>query len=169
MKKRNTGFAQILGTILAMQLVVSTVQADQQPAKTDAQEDSNLGQTIVTATRNEHDVDTAPGSVEVVTKREIEKKNALTVDEALKGCSGVMTSRSRGLTDSLANITLRGVPSQSRTLVMVDGVAMNSPFAGNVQTNGIGIGTLERIEVVKGASSSLYGGNAMGGVVNLIP
>ena len=166
--RRKSRLIAISAAIMALQMSAVAVHADQQPAKADLSDNSHLGQTVVTATRTDKDLDTAPGSVEVVTKSEIEKKNALTVDEALKGVSGVMISRSRGLTESLANITLRGVPSQSRTLIMMDGVAMNSPFAGNVQTNGIGIGTLDRIEVVKGASSSLYGGNAMGGVVNLI-
>jgi len=130
--------------------------------------EARLEQIVVTATRTEQDLATAPGSVSVVTKEEMEKQTVMTVDDALKGMSGVMLNRSKGLMNTIATMTLRGVPGQSRTLIMVDGVAINSPFAGNIQSNSISPGTLERIEVVKGASSSLYGGNAMGGVINMI-
>lgn len=123
---------------------------------------------IVTATRTAKELDSAPGSASVVSRQEIDRKDVLTFDDALKGTAGVMLSRSKGPMDTIANITLRGVPGQNRTLVMVDGVTLNSPFAGSIQSNTIAPGAIERIEVVKGATSSLYGGNAMGGVVNLI-
>lgn len=159
----------LFGTFLTLQLLPALSFAGQQaPLAEVTEKEKHLEQIVVTATRTEKDLDTAPGSVAVVTRADIQKKNVMTVDDALNGVSGVMLSRSKGLIDSLANITLRGVPSQSRTLVMIDGVVMNSPFAGNVQMNGIGLAPLEKIEVVKGASSSLYGGNAMGGVVNMI-
>lgn len=164
MKKMNI---TTLAGILSGCLLGNIASGAEQPGNATGSE-TRLEQIVVTATRTEKDLATAPGSVAVVTKEEMEKRNVTTVDEALKGMPGVMLSRSKGLMNTIATITLRGVPGQSRTLIMVDGVAINSPFAGNIQSNSIAPGTLERIEVVKGASSSLYGGNAMGGVVNMI-
>jgi len=132
------------------------------------QKDHSLDQTVVTATRTEKDIDTAPGSISVVTKDDIEKQNVVTYDDALKAVPGVVVARSKGVVDSSGSITLRGLPGQGRTLVMVDGIQMNSPHAASIVSTQVAPGTLDRIEVLKGASSGLYGGSAMGGVVNLI-
>lgn len=159
MQQENFIRAIACGVALAVAPSVATAQE---------RETEQMDTVIVTATRTEKELDSAPGSASVVTKQEIEKKEVLTFDDALKGTSGVMLSRSKGPMDTIANITLRGVPGQNRTLIMVDGITLNSPFAGSIQSNSIAPGTIERIEIVKGATSSLYGGNAMGGVVNVI-
>ena len=127
-----------------------------------------LGDVVVTATRTEHDAASAPGSVAVVTKEEIEKRPITTVDEAINMMPGVITTRGKGMMDRMSAITLRGIPGQSRTLIMLDGITLNSPYSGTVLSLGISPGSLERIEVLKGPASSLYGGYAMGGVVNMI-
>jgi len=166
--KRKSKLVAISATLVALQMSAVAAQADQQPAKADAQEDSHLGQTVVTATRTDKDVDTAPGSISVVTKEDIEKRNISTIDEALNTTAGVVTSRGKGMMDQMSSITLRGLPGQSRTLILVDGIAMNNPYSGSIFSSGISPGSIEQIEVVKGASSSLFGGNAMSGVVNMI-
>ena len=155
-----------LYVILALQPCQNVQAEDQKPPNADTE--ARLEQTIVTATRTEKDQDSAPGSVSVVTRRDIAKINAVTFDDALKATPGVFISRGKGMMDQMSSVTLRGLPGQSRTLVMVDGIALNSPYAGSIFSSGISPGSLEQIEVVKGAASSLYGGNAMGGVVNLI-
>lgn len=127
-----------------------------------------LDQIVVTATRTEQDLAGAPGSVAVVTRKEMEKRSIATVDEAINTIPGVITTRGKGMMDRMSAITLRGIPGQSRTLVMLDGITLNSPYSGSVLSVGIAPGSLERIEVVKGPASSLYGGYAMGGAVNLI-
>jgi len=70
--------------------------------------------------------------------------------------------------DGMSAITLRGLPGQDRTLIMVDGITLNTPYSGYISSNSIAPEILEQIEVVKGAASSLYGGYAMGGVINMI-
>ena len=127
-----------------------------------------LPEIVVTATRTEKEVEAAPASVNVITKKEIEIKNPKTIDEALDDIPGVMVRRSKGLMDTLAFITLRGVPKQQRTLMMIDGIILNNPYNGIVRLGGYFPEDLEKIEVVKGPFSSLYGGYAMGGVVNFI-
>lgn len=122
---------------------------------------------VVTATRTEKTVESAPGSVKVVTKEDMEKKNVRTVDSALSTVPGVFNRRQSQM-DTLAAVALRGIPDQKRTLVMRDGVPLNNAYTGDVQFGGMSLDDLERVEVVQGPFSSLYGGYAMGGVVNII-
>lgn len=161
------------GAMLALQFCAGSALAEEQikelPKKQLELEKENwLEQMVVTATRTEKDLDSAPGSISVVTKEDIEKRIIITFDDALNTIPGVVTTRGKGMMDQMSAITLRGLPGQSRTLVMIDGIALNSPYAGSIFSTGISPGSLEQIEVVKGASSSLYGGYAMGGVINMI-
>jgi len=133
-----------------------------------AQEPETLETVVVTATRTEKDLSATPGSVSVITGKEMAKRNIVTVDDALNTTAGVYTNRGKGMMDRMSAVTLRGVPGQSRTLILLDGITMNSPYAGSFLSVGVAPGSLERIEVVKGPASSLYGGYAMGGVVNMI-
>ena len=128
---------------------------------------ASLEEIVVTATRTEKEVKDAPGSVSIVTKEDIEKRNIKTIDEALNTTPGVFNRRGKGLMDTLANISLRGIPGANRTLIMKDGMIMNNAYTGDVTWTGMP-GDIERIEVVEGPFSSLYGGYAMGGVINII-
>jgi len=129
---------------------------------------ASLEEIVVTATRTEKEIETAPGSVSVITKDDMEKRNIKTVDEALNTVSGVFDRRGKGLMDTMSAITLRGIPEQKRTLILIDGIALNDPYSGGLRSGGMAVEDVERIEVVKGPFSSLYGGYAMGGVVNII-
>ncbi|MFA5074151.1 MAG: TonB-dependent receptor [Nitrospirota bacterium] len=127
----------------------------------------HLKEIVVTATRTEKGITDAPGDVHVVTAEDIEKRNIKTIDEALNTTAGVFNRRGKGIMDTLANISIRGVPGANRSLIMKDGVPVNSAYTGDVSWTGA-IGGVKRIEVVEGPVSSLYGGYAMGGVVNII-
>lgn len=128
---------------------------------------TKLEEIVVTATRTEKSVGAAPGNVSVVTKKEMEKRNITTVDDALNTQPGVFNRR-QSLTDTQAAIVLHGIPDQKRTLIMKDGVILNNGYDGMVNFTSLPTENIERVEVVQGPSSSLYGGNAMGGVVNII-
>ena len=153
------------GLILSLVLCVSMSVAEEKEKK----EEATLEEIVVTATRTEKELESAPGSVLVVTKREIEKRNIQAVDQALNTLPGVFNRRSKALLDTLPNISLRGIPGPYRTLLMVDGLPLNDPYWGG-QKSLIGVApeNVERVELVKGPFSSLYGGYAMGGVVNII-
>ena len=127
-----------------------------------------LEEIVVTATRTEKELESAPGSVSVVTKDDIEKRNIKSVDEALNTIPGVYNNRTKGFLDSIAYVALRGIPGSYRTLVMVDGITLNDAYSGGIKPGGFAPEDIERIEVVRGPFSSLYGGYAMGGVVNII-
>ncbi len=132
------------------------------------EKETRLEEIVVTATRTEKELEATPGSVSVVTKEDMEKKNTKTVDEILNTVSGVFSRRGKGLMDTLAQVSIRGIPGQNRTLILMDGMFLNNAYVGNIQWGGLSPEDVERIEVVKGPFSSLYGGYAMGGVVNII-
>lgn len=135
-----------------------------------ANEAVNLGDVSVTATRTEQNTIESPASVEVVSAKKIAEKSVQRADEALKDVSGVYF---RGDLDHTPNswsnsVTLRGVPMYYRTAVLLDDATMNNAFSAGVNWSNIPVEDIERIEVVKGPFSSLYGGNAMSGVINVI-
>jgi outer membrane receptor protein involved in Fe transport len=131
----------------------------------------DLGEIFVTATRRETTVGEVPASVTVITNEKITNSRAKSADELLMDVAGATVFHSSGLISSGSSnkVFLRGVGGQEgRVLVLKDGVPLNDSDGGNVEWNEIAIGDIERIEIVRGASSSLYGSNAMGGVINII-
>ncbi len=127
---------------------------------------------IVTATRGVADRDTSPASSAVVTRQEIERRAITSVDQALAPVEGVSAYRVRGLADNEAGIGMRGFSGrgtgQSRVLVLLDGQPVNNGYTGAVNWTALALGEVDRVEVVRGPYSSLYGGSAMGGVVNVL-
>ncbi|MFH1564150.1 MAG: Plug domain-containing protein [Nitrospirota bacterium] len=128
-----------------------------------------LEEVVVTATKVEKRIGDVPVSASVVTKDEMEKKARVTfVDEALKYEAGVSQKRAKFADVMSSKISLRGFSGGQKTLVLLDGMPTNDAYAGGTDLGNLSIGDVERIEVVKGPFSSLYGGEAMGGVINVI-
>ncbi|MDI6793503.1 MAG: TonB-dependent receptor [bacterium] len=126
-----------------------------------------LEEVVVTATRGEKKIEDVPVSASVVTKDEVEKIMATFVDEALKYEAGAYLKRGK-FADTTNNVTLRGFTGNQRTLVLLDGQPLNDAYNGGVEWSAIPLENVEKIEVVKGPASSLYGGYAMAGVINII-
>lgn len=125
----------------------------------------------VTGTRSPLEIDDSPVSTSIVTREELENRNVRQVDQALTLTEGVNSLRTKGPSDNDFGLGLRGFAGrggQSRTLILVDGQPVNNSYVGNVNWSTFAVSELERVEVARGPFSSLYGGNAMGGVVNLI-
>ena len=141
-----------------------------------AQEAVKLEKTVVTATRTETPVENLPISVSIITRDDIEKIHAKTVDDVLNKVAGVLIKRNKGLsnTGSHTTISMRGTASSSRVLVLKDGIPqdgipLNSTYIGSVNFWGVmSVEDIEKIEIARGASSALYGSSAMGGVINII-
>ncbi|MDA3832784.1 MAG: TonB-dependent receptor [Spirochaetales bacterium] len=127
-----------------------------------------LEEIVVTATKTEKNVEDAPGSVTVISKKEIERRNIKTVDEALSELTGIFVKRTKGLMDSTPSVRVRGFKGDQYTLVLLDGQPLNDSYGGGVEWGMFPVDNIERIEVIRGAASALYGGNAMGGVINII-
>lgn len=124
---------------------------------------------IITATQTEVTLSEAPGSVSVVSKEAISKLPVSNLKEIANGLEGITAIEHRGLSDVNPTVILRGIPEQSRTMILLDGIPMNTSYTSTASTPYIiQPEDLERIEVIRGPFSSLYGSSAMGGVINYI-
>lgn len=130
----------------------------------------NIEQVVVTATRTDSKVLDTPVRVHTITAITLSSMQVLTIDDALRNTSGVNVNRSFGILSSKATVTMRGLSSkeQGRVLVLLDGIPLNKSDGGTVDWNMIDMSELQRIEVIKGAGSAIYGGSAMGGIINII-
>src|SRR5918993_2503223 len=130
-------------------------------------------QLTVTATRSEQRIADVPASVNVVSSEQIEQSPAVGANDILRqGPTFSLFRRTSSIAShpTAQGVSLRGVgPSGvSRTLVLLDQVPFNDPFGGWVYWTRVPLMDTERIEVVDGATSSLYGNYAMGGVINIV-
>jgi len=124
---------------------------------------------VVTATRTEEPAKEFPGRVEVITREQLEQMPVQSVDEALSYLSGVHQERTSGTNSFSSTVSLRGFGNdQGRTLVLLDGVPLNTADTGSVNWNRLNLEDIQRIEVLKGPAAALYGSFAMGGVINII-
>ncbi len=123
---------------------------------------------VVTATKNERNIKDVPNRIEVINQKKIEVFAGNTVDDYLRSFTGVNVDRFSGIYSKSASITLRGINSAQRTLILLDGIPMNKTDGGSINWNRIDPENVEKIEVIKGPVSALYGSNGMSGVVNII-
>ena len=130
----------------------------------------NLPEVVVTGSRSERPITHTPGNVQIVSPLLLKHAPAESVDEVLTLISGVHSTRSSGMSQMYTNVSIRGLSGneQGRTLVLWDGIPINVSDEGSVNWNSIPLHAIQRIEVFKGSGSSLYGNNAMGGVINII-
>ena len=129
-----------------------------------------LGEVVISATKTAPSSAEPPASVRVMSATKIENMALHSADEALNFTPGAYTKRAAGHEPSVmgTNVVLRGIPDYSRTFVVVDGQTLNDPYIGAVTWESVPPETIKRIEVVPGPFSSLYGGSAMAGVINII-
>lgn len=121
----------------------------------------SLDEMVVTATRTMRQLQEVPSSVSVVTSKDIAVRNVTSVQEALQYLPGIyMYPTAQG------GIQMRGF-GDNNILFLVDGQQMNTTYDGSVNLNSIPIENIERIEILRGAASSIYGGHAVGGVISI--
>lgn len=116
----------------------------------------------VTATRQAESLQDVPANVQVITEKDIKSRNVQTASDAVAMATGVSASNSVEGT-----VNLRGYNSKN-ILVLVDGQQMNTAWNGDVDWNMIPVDNIRKIEVVSGGQSALYGGRAVGGVINIM-
>ena len=121
---------------------------------------------MVTATRTETPVSQLPDAVSIISREQIDQQKATTIFEALRGVPG-LNIRKSGSIGRQSEMTIRG-SSTSQVLVMIDGVQVNSATTGTFNFANLTTDNIERIEVVRGAQSTLYGSDAMGGLINIV-
>lgn len=123
---------------------------------------------VVTASRTEQEIKETPAAVEVINREDIEKLGANTLAQALQQAIGIDVSENGMVGNS---VKIRGAAS-NQTLILIDGERVRTEntnqTANNYELQRINMADVERIEIVRGAVSSLYGADAMGGVINVI-
>ncbi len=125
---------------------------------------------VVTATRTEKSIYDVPSNVEVIDRTKIDAANASSVDELFKTLAGVDLQGS-GVPGSAVRFNMRGLTpgyQTERVLVLVDGRRINDQYQGNTELALLPADCVERIEILRGPASALYGSNAMGGVINIV-
>lgn len=124
-------------------------------------DDDSLAEIVVAATRTAQKVEDVPARVDVITAQDIAARNVTSITEALQTSAGIYMNPVAG-----GGITMRGYGSTD-ILVLVDGQPMNSGWNGEMNWEMVPVEQVERVEIVRGGSSSLYGGRAVGGVINI--
>lgn len=130
--------------------------------------DDNPDTMVVTASAVEQNLKDAPASISVITQQDLQRRPANNLKDVLKDVPGVQLTNE---SDNRRGISIRGM-SSSYTLILIDGKRVNSRNAvfrhNDFDINWVPVDAIERIEVVRGPMSSLYGSDALGGVVNII-
>ncbi len=124
----------------------------------------------VTGTRSERRLIEVPGRLEVITRDHISKLPVQNLDDIINYISGLNVHRTSGIFEIRPVVSLRGVSGDEpgRTLVLINNVPINKSDTGVANWNRIDVSNIDQIEIFKGAGSSLYGNNAMGGIINII-
>ncbi len=127
----------------------------------------------ITAARTETKISDTGASVVVLSQNEIATTAALTLDDSLRQVAGFSLFRrsgSRTSNPTTQGVSLRGTGASgaSRALMMADNVSLNDPFGGWVYWNRIPRTQIQKVEVLRGGASSLYGSSALGGVINVL-
>jgi len=120
---------------------------------------------IVTATRTAQTVDESLASVTVITAKQIAQQQPNDLRELLTAISGIDMTNNGGL-GKATSMFMRGT-SSSHVLVMIDGIKIGSATSGSIAFQHIPVSQIERIEIVRGPRSSLYGSEAIGGVIQI--
>ncbi len=136
------------------------------PQAAPAQESKRVDPVVVTATRIETPAAEIGASITVVTEEDFKTYHYATVDEALRTVPGLEVRRSGSL-GKTTSITIRGATA-NQVQVLVDGVRVKSPTTGQADLSDISPDLIERIEIIRGPQSTLYGADAIGGVVHII-
>jgi iron complex outermembrane receptor protein len=131
--------------------------------------EATMEEVVVTGTRYEERVEKIPANVTIIDERSIKNSNAASVPDLLRSEEGIAVRDLLGI-GRTAEVDLRGFgeSAPSNTLVLVDGRRVNEIDLSGVDWTQIPIDQIERIEIIRGSGSVLYGDNAVGGVINII-
>ncbi|HEY9157395.1 TonB-dependent receptor plug domain-containing protein [Candidatus Binatus sp.] len=130
------------------------------------QEAQKLNPVVVTATRIEQPIADIGTTITVVEDPQIQEQKIDRVGDVLRQVPGLQVTQS-GSPGSVTDVSIRGATS-AQTLILVDGVEVNSGATGGFDLANLTTDNLDRIEVLRGAGGSLYGSQAIGGVVNVL-
>ncbi|MGD9034580.1 MAG: TonB-dependent receptor plug domain-containing protein, partial [Desulfobacteraceae bacterium] len=143
--------------------------ADEPATKTEEPEPVMMKEVVVTGTRIEERIERIPASISVIDEQDIKNSNARNVAEILRSEQGIVVRDLLG-NGKTAQVDLRGFGETGpyNNLVLVDGRRVNEIDLSGVDWTQIPLDQVERVEIVRGTGTVLYGDNAVGGVINII-
>jgi iron complex outermembrane receptor protein len=155
--------------VLLITMLIFPLAALSQTTRDDGRPPAALPEVVVTGTRTAEEIQKIPASISVITAADIQRSSAKTAVDLLRREEGVVVRDLLG-NGKAAQVDLRGFgeTASSNTLVLVDGRRTNEIDLGGVDWAQIPVEQIERIEVLRGPGSVLYGDNATAGVINII-
>jgi vitamin B12 transporter len=154
-----------LGVVFSVAVPIHAASA-QDLAMADQSDIIETREVVVSATKTEIPISRVTSAIEVIKGEDLEKRKIKTVVDALRLAQGV-TIFSNGGPGTSANARIRGGKAE-HTLVVIDGTIVNDPATGAFDFANLTTDNIERIEILRGAQSMLWGADAMGGVINII-
>jgi len=171
MRNRPVWFVGILGarTVRALALAllgfVPSICFAQQASPTPSPVEAEAEQVVVSATRFDIPLDQSPASVSVINSEDIEQKQIQRVSEALREPPGLSVVQT-GTAGQLTSVFMRGLPSEDMQ-VLLDGIPINQGLSGAMNFADFTTDDIDRIEVVRGPQSTIYGPRALAGVIQI--
>jgi vitamin B12 transporter len=153
----------IPNTTLAQSAPAPESKTDARPAAADVKQ---IDPVVVTATKVETPQSQLGAAVSIVTEDEVRTYHYSGIEEALRNVPGVEIQRSGSL-GKTTSIKIRGAGAE-QVVVLVDGMRVSSPTLGLTELADLTLDGIDRVEIVRGPQSTLYGADAIGGVVNII-
>ncbi len=165
---------RVMFSMIGFQTIhLDSVSRGSEPIRIEMHQETYLtNEVVVSASRKSQSLNLAPASVGLVTKLQLKESRISSFDKAFDDMNGVIVTRSSG--SNVQSLSIRGSSEVAgggignRVLLLLDGRPAITPESGGALWNLIPLGAIERIEVIKGAYSSLFGSSAMGGIVNVI-
>ncbi|WP_294176457.1 TonB-dependent receptor [uncultured Selenomonas sp.] len=157
-------------SLLLTAAILAAMSVPVQAAEKKQEETTHIktDEVVVTASRTKQEVKESPSSVEVITREDIDKMGAESVAQALQLALGIDTQENAMVGNK---VSIRGM-NTNQTLILIDGRRVRTEDTDSTMNfyefERINIDDVERIEIVRGAASSLYGSEALGGVINII-
>jgi outer membrane receptor for ferrienterochelin and colicins len=156
--------SQIAISFVGYKTLIDTINPNQSKTYYLQPDVFNMEQVVITATRTEKALKDAPVITQVITAKQIESKGFETVQDVLEADMPGIEFQRHGASN---DINIQGIEARN-VLILIDGERMAGETRGNVDYSRLNTNDIERIEIIKGASSALYGSQAMGAVINII-
>ncbi len=138
----------------------------QERMRTDSIPTENLEEVVVTATRTLRQLSSLPLPVTLISRRQLQQTGVIRLDEILDEQTGILMTPDATIGGG-EGVQIQGI-SSDYIMVLIDGVPVVGRSSGNLDLSRLAIGNIQQVEIVKGPSSSLFGSEALGGVINII-
>ncbi|CAL2087244.1 iron complex outermembrane recepter protein [Tenacibaculum sp. 190524A05c] len=153
-----------LNKVLRILIVISIIPSFSQENRKKDSLDNKLDEVIVTATRTKRQLSSVPMPVTLISKKQIFQTGSTRLRDIILEQTGLVMVSDFGNSEG---VQMQGVDADY-TLILVNGLPLIGRTSGNIDLNRLSINNIKQIEIVKGPSSSLYGSEALGGVINII-